>query len=132
MVVSVYRKNHEKGQGLVEYALIMALLAIVVIVSLKVLGPAIGNVFSEISSSLSGEDGGPPVIETPTPAPTPTPTWIFCANENYFCNFSGTALVRYGAYDTWVTGTYTNGVLCANSVFGDPLYGTYKSCQYSQ
>ena len=44
----------EKGQGLVEYALILVLVAIVVIAVLMVLGPVIGNVFSSINSSLSG------------------------------------------------------------------------------
>jgi pilus assembly protein Flp/PilA len=43
----------EKGQGLVEYALILVLVAIVVIAALMVLGPIIGNVFSDINSSLS-------------------------------------------------------------------------------
>ncbi len=43
----------EKGQGLVEYALILALVAIVVIAALMVLGPVIGNVFSKVNSSLS-------------------------------------------------------------------------------
>ena len=42
----------EKGQGLVEYALILVLVAIVVIVILALLGPAIGNVFSSIMASL--------------------------------------------------------------------------------
>jgi pilus assembly protein Flp/PilA len=42
----------EKGQGLVEYALILVLVAIVVIVILALLGPAIGNVFSSIMHSL--------------------------------------------------------------------------------
>jgi pilus assembly protein Flp/PilA len=42
----------EKGQGLVEYALILVLVAIVVIAALMVLGPIIGNVFSSINSSL--------------------------------------------------------------------------------
>ena len=42
----------EKGQGLVEYALILVLVAIVVIAILLLLGPAIGNVFSRIVSSL--------------------------------------------------------------------------------
>jgi pilus assembly protein Flp/PilA len=44
----------EKGQGLVEYALILVLVAIVVIVALSILGPIIGNVFSDINSSLTG------------------------------------------------------------------------------
>ena len=42
----------EKGQGLVEYALILVLVAIVVIVILALLGPAIGNVFSNIMSNI--------------------------------------------------------------------------------
>ena len=44
----------EKGQGLVEYALILVLVAIVVIAVLMVMGPTIGNTFSLINSSLSG------------------------------------------------------------------------------
>ena len=43
----------EKGQGLVEYALILVLVAIVVIAVLMLLGPIIANVFSTINSSLS-------------------------------------------------------------------------------
>jgi pilus assembly protein Flp/PilA len=43
----------EKGQGLVEYAFILVLVAIVVLVALLVLGPVVGNTFSLINSSLS-------------------------------------------------------------------------------
>jgi pilus assembly protein Flp/PilA len=42
----------EKGQGLVEYALILVLVAVVVIIILALLGPAIGNIFSNIISAL--------------------------------------------------------------------------------
>jgi len=42
----------EEGQGLVEYALILVLVAIVVIVILALLGPAIGNIFSNIVNSI--------------------------------------------------------------------------------
>jgi len=42
----------ERGQGLVEYALILVLVAVVVIVILALLGPAIGNVFSRIVSAI--------------------------------------------------------------------------------
>jgi pilus assembly protein Flp/PilA len=42
----------EEGQGLVEYALILVLVAVVVIVILALLGPAIGNIFSNIVSAL--------------------------------------------------------------------------------
>ncbi len=43
----------EKGQGLVEYALILVLVAVVVLAVLLILGPIIGNVFSEINSGLA-------------------------------------------------------------------------------
>jgi pilus assembly protein Flp/PilA len=42
----------EEGQGLVEYALILVLVAIVVIVILMLLGPAIGNIFSNIVNAI--------------------------------------------------------------------------------
>jgi pilus assembly protein Flp/PilA len=45
---------NEKGQGLVEYALILVLVAIVVIAALMILGPIIGNTFSTINNSLTG------------------------------------------------------------------------------
>ena len=41
-----------EGQGLVEYALILVLVAIVVIIILAVLGPAVGQIFSNIILSL--------------------------------------------------------------------------------
>ena len=44
--------HRERGQGLVEYALIIALIAIVVIAILILLGPAIGSVFSQIKNNL--------------------------------------------------------------------------------
>jgi pilus assembly protein Flp/PilA len=42
----------EEGQGLVEYALILVLVAIVVIAILLLLGPVIGNTFSNIVRNL--------------------------------------------------------------------------------
>ena len=43
----------QRGQGLVEYALILVLVAIVVIAALMILGPIIGNVFSTVNNSLT-------------------------------------------------------------------------------
>jgi pilus assembly protein Flp/PilA len=45
---------NEEGQGLVEYALILVLIAIVVIAVLLLLGPIVGNVFSTIYNALRG------------------------------------------------------------------------------
>ena len=42
----------EKGQGLVEYAIIISLVAVLVIAVMRLLGPKMGNVFSTINSSL--------------------------------------------------------------------------------
>jgi len=42
----------EEGQGLVEYALILVLIAIVVIAVLSVIGTSVNQVFSEIGSAL--------------------------------------------------------------------------------
>jgi pilus assembly protein Flp/PilA len=42
----------ERGQGMVEYALILVLVAVVVIAVLTLLGPAIGKIFSTINTSL--------------------------------------------------------------------------------
>jgi len=42
----------EEGQGLVEYALILVLVAIVVIAILLLLGPIVGNVFSNVVQNL--------------------------------------------------------------------------------
>jgi pilus assembly protein Flp/PilA len=42
----------EKGQGLVEYALILVLIAVVAIAILTVLGAQVSAVFSQIASAL--------------------------------------------------------------------------------
>lgn len=44
--------SSERGQGLVEYAFIMLLVAIVVIVILALLGPTVGNLYSSIVLGL--------------------------------------------------------------------------------
>ncbi|PKN91915.1 MAG: hypothetical protein CVU44_16620 [Chloroflexi bacterium HGW-Chloroflexi-6] len=50
VVVVLFRK--ETGQGLLEYALILVLVAIVVIAAVSLLGPTIGNMFSDINASI--------------------------------------------------------------------------------
>ncbi len=44
----------EEGQGLVEYALILILVAIVVVAIVALMGPQIGNIFSRITNGISG------------------------------------------------------------------------------
>ncbi|MDT8436386.1 MAG: Flp family type IVb pilin [Gemmatimonadota bacterium] len=42
----------ESGQDLAEYALLLALIAIVVIVAVRALGPTIAQVFTDIDTEL--------------------------------------------------------------------------------
>ena len=44
--------KREEGQGLVEYGLIIFLVAIVIIAILVLLGPQIGSIFSGITGSI--------------------------------------------------------------------------------
>ena len=45
--------QNEEGQGLVEYALILVLVSIVVLVALSLLGTQVSTVFSTITSFLT-------------------------------------------------------------------------------
>ena len=47
-------RSDERGQGLVEYALIIALVSVVLIAALKLLGGSIDGVFGRIGDSLDG------------------------------------------------------------------------------
>jgi pilus assembly protein Flp/PilA len=52
MYLAALRRDGEEGQGLAEYALILALIAIVAIVALIVLGGQISGILSTIGSSI--------------------------------------------------------------------------------
>lgn len=49
----MFRKR-ERGQGLVEYALILVLVAVVVIAVLLILGPSIRDVYNRVVQALGG------------------------------------------------------------------------------
>ncbi len=53
-VLRKWFKKDEEGQGLVEYALILFLVAIVVIAILVMLGPQIGSIFSSVFGAIGG------------------------------------------------------------------------------
>lgn len=50
--------REEDGQGMVEYGLILALIAVVVIVALTAMGTQIGDIFNTITGKLGGAGGG--------------------------------------------------------------------------
>ena len=76
-------KNNKKGQGLVEYALLAALIGLAVTGSLIAFGPQIkvvaANLIGEVSGGATVEDGtliipGISFTMTPTGSPAPTAT----------------------------------------------------------
>ena len=42
----------EKGQGLIEYAIILSFVAVVVVAVMWMLGPKLGNTYSSINNSM--------------------------------------------------------------------------------
>ena len=64
----------------------------------------------------------------PASASAQTSEWTTCASEGGFCAFTGTQEVRYGANGFYFYRTLSGGTACINSVFGDPLIWTAKSC----
>ena len=45
-------KREDTAQGMLEYALILMLVAVIIIVLLYLLGPAIGNLYSNVMSNI--------------------------------------------------------------------------------
>jgi hypothetical protein len=72
-----------------------------------------------------------PTAKSTPPPPPISGEWTPCASERQQCNFSGTKQVRFGANGIYNYGTFTDGVVCANSIFGDPIYGVIKHCDYA-
>jgi Flp pilus assembly pilin Flp len=57
-VQTLREEKHEEGQTLVEYALIIALVSILLVAALGTLQGGIADVFSDIATTLTGVGGG--------------------------------------------------------------------------
>ena len=68
-----------------------------------------------------------PVVTSPV---VTAPTWTRCSGEGGTCSFTGTRQVRYGANGVYATKSATGAIACTNDVFGDPIWGVVKSCEY--
>ena len=51
-LLSRFQSEDEEGQTLVEYGLLLALIAIIVIVALLFLGPLVSDIFSNVGNQL--------------------------------------------------------------------------------
>ena len=53
-IVARFHRDDEEGQTLVEYGLLLALIAIIVIVALIFLGPIVSQIFQNVGKNLQG------------------------------------------------------------------------------
>lgn len=44
---------HEKAQGFVEYALLIAVIALIVVIAVLLIAPEIGGAFSEVGTTIN-------------------------------------------------------------------------------
>jgi pilus assembly protein Flp/PilA len=51
-ILNRFRHDDEEGQTLVEYGLLLALIAIIVIVALLFLGPIVSQIFQNVGKNL--------------------------------------------------------------------------------
>ncbi len=52
--LSMFLGSDDEGQTMVEYGLLLALIAVVVIVAILVLGPAVAGIFENVTGNLAG------------------------------------------------------------------------------
>lgn len=45
----LFLKEGQEGQGLMEYALVLVLVAVVIVAILTILGPQVGNMYSRVT-----------------------------------------------------------------------------------
>jgi hypothetical protein len=57
--------------------------------------------------------------------------WVYCAAEGGTCAVPSTRLVRYGANGAYFYRTISGSIACDNSMWGDPVAGVAKKCDYS-
>jgi pilus assembly protein Flp/PilA len=123
--------SREEGQGLVEYALILVLVAIVVIAILLQLGPAIGDVFCQVANTLKPGScaitgsGNYDITFNGTPSVDETP-------DGFGCKYTATVSVNVTEDGAAANGVPVNGTVSilndgGNTVGSISLQGTTDS-----
>jgi Flp pilus assembly pilin Flp len=103
-------RKSERGQGVLEYIVILAVAAVVIIALIRIMGPAVVS-----------------IKDTDTNAPV----WTFAANEGGVINVpEGEHQIQYGTNDAHFTRTFMGPALveCNNDTFGDPQPHSIKTC----
>ncbi len=64
-------------------------------------------------------------------APAANAEWVRCATEHGYCATPFPTIVRYGANGVYAKRhTSGGGIPCDNAIFGDPLVGIVKHCEF--
>lgn len=122
----------KRGQGLLEYVLLIGLLGVIAGGALIIIGPGVDNVYSEVNRWLSGAEAAQPPAGVPTPTaqaftPTPAATAI-CADITIAGSASFRDLNRDGQAETIRFGGASNcGQISGASSPGDPLVSQAQS-----
>jgi DNA-binding beta-propeller fold protein YncE len=83
-----------------------------------------------VDANLDGRLDADQTLNGQNPRNSTPGAWGICATENQGrCNFVGNRVVRYGIDGQYSYGVFSNTVACSNSVFGDPKFGTVKTCE---
>lgn len=70
-MVNAKKSIKQKGQALVEYAFLLVLVCSVLLATLALVGPSIGNVFSSIYSNMSTASATSPTATPESHHPAP-------------------------------------------------------------
>lgn len=101
-------------------------------------GNEVADAAAESASAVSGAPATSDtrtraLADSPTTAPSASANWSWCANEGGVCTVpaAATVTVRYGANGSYQYRSVSGSIACSNGVWGDPIFGTVKSCDYT-
>ena len=103
------RMKQPNGQGLVEYALILVLVAVIVIAILTLLGPQVGNVFSRVVDGLGGATTANGGGGKPAPSAKVTAGSAFRAGPDVVVSISVSANTSVTVVDSQSGGSVSTG-----------------------
>ena len=119
--------REERGASLVEYALLLALIAIVAIGALTFLGDSVSKTLNNTASTLDSTTAAP---VAPSFSPTTASfTFVDLAAGTYTASANGSGPITYGETGTLPTGlTFDTGT---GTISGIPAAGDYNGSPYT-
>ncbi len=136
-------KNRQRGQGLVEYALILSLVAIVVIIALAPLGAAVRELYEQVTCALNDPNSAGEECDIGAPcsgSSLVSPVFMCDASGTLFASFKydpscdavsgmeldGFSVLSYNSGTDEYGGMYIGAAVCGGVPNGSPPSGTYN------